>query len=116
MPVACMVEYYETAMESLRRACLCDACMERRRQQEDKVLFEHYAPEGGDYEDEDIVVDYWDLVQVRYHMLRALKLLRGEGILYGGTTFEQQAMEELEAGHRLNNHLMAEVQHVREIE
>lgn len=72
-----------------------------------------YDPEGGHYGD--VVLDYWDLVQVRYHMLRALKLLRGEDtVTRPGLTRMEQAIEELEAGHRLNNHLMAEIEHVEE--
>lgn len=65
---------------------------------------------------QDVVLDYWDLVQTRYHTLRALMLLRGEAFTMPGLTPQQQAIQELEAGHRLNNHLMAEVEHVKEEE
>jgi hypothetical protein len=80
---------------------------------EEEVKYESYTPDHDACAD--IVLAYWDLVQVRYHMLRALKLLRGEGMEYAGMTYEEQAMEELEMGHRLNNHLMAEIEHVKEI-
>ena len=71
-----------------------------------------HDPESQYYND--VVLGYWDLVQVRYHMLRALKLLQGEAFTHPGMTPQQHAIEELEAGHRLANHLMAEIEHVKE--
>ncbi len=76
--------------------------------------YEPFDPIGGEYDQ--VVMDYWDLIQVRYHMLRALKILRGEEVLmYPDMTREENAIWELEAGHKLNNHLTAEVEHIREI-
>lgn len=65
-----------------------------------------------------IAIDYWDLVQVRYHMLRALKILQGHDdfiLERMKKTREEAALEELEAGHKLNNHLLAEAEHIVEV-
>lgn len=70
-----------------------------------------------DWENQQIVLHYWDLVQVRYHVLRALKVLRGdEDFVLGrrGRTRDAVAIEELEAAHRLNNHLCNEAEFVKE--